>query len=81
MRSQYFQVGDWVQKPPGPLRRIVSKPGPYTYKLNDGYTVNARHLRLVKRPASSDDYVSVPLKQARYPTRETQEPDRYIFSS
>ena len=83
--SPDFQVGDWVQKPPGPIRRIVAKIGPYSYKLNDGYTVNARLLRRIKRPS---DQVHVPVTQDaqvtprsdRYLKRQSHEPDRYIFS-
>ena len=44
-----FRVGDWVQQPPGPIRYIVSRCGPYTFMLNDGFKVNTRRLKLIKR--------------------------------
>ena len=54
-----FPIGNWVQKPPGPIRYIVSKCGPFTFVLNGGYKVNARHLKLIKRPPPKQDYVSI----------------------
>ena len=83
--EQWLQVGDWVQKPPGPIRRIVKKVGPYTFKLNDGFTVNTRKLILIKRPSRHDDVASVPdleepVVYNRYPKRRTFKPERYGFS-
>jgi transposase InsO family protein len=80
-KDQIFKIGDWVQKPPGPIRRIVDQIGPYTFKLNDGYTVNSRRLRLIKRPPPAE-YAEVKVKSSerRYPVRNTVPPDRYGFS-
>ena len=85
LTKPYFQEGDWVQKPPGPIRRIVSRVGPYTFKLNDGFTVNARNLILIKRPPCAE-YVDMPAKrdvsprnQQRYPKRAILPPARYGF--
>ena len=86
LTTPYFQVGDWVQKPPGPIRRIVTRIGPFTFKLNDGYTVNARKLILIKRP-TPQNYTVVPVEPRpqpqttqRYPKRDTYAPERYGFS-
>ena len=48
LHSPQFQVGDWVQKPPGPVRQIIKQCGPFTYELSDGYKVNARRLKLIQ---------------------------------
>ena len=75
-----FRVGDWVQKPPGPIRKIVSRCGNYTFQLNDGYKVNARNLKLIKRPTL--EYVAVPSNPGRrYPLRIRRPVDRYGLSS
>ena len=74
-----FRVGDWVQRPPGPIRYIVSRCGPYTFMLNDGLKVYTRRLKLIKR--SKTDYVPIttPLGR-RYPLRHRQPVQRYGFS-
>lgn len=83
--DEWLKIGDWVQKPPGPIRRIVEKVGPYTFKLNDGFTVNARKLVLIKRPSGKEYVSTVPDDEQsdacdRYPKRRTYEPERYGFS-
>ena len=73
-----FQVGDWVQKPPGPIRYIVSKCGPFAFVFNDGYKVNSRHLKLIKRPPPKQDYVPISVTPPRhYPTRTQRTVQRY----
>ena len=82
-----FKVGDWVQQPPGPIRRITSKCGKYTYVLNDAYKVNARRLKLIKRPTTVSeeldcDYAPVTRDQhsPRYPQRSRLPTMRYGFT-
>ena len=78
-----FRIGDWVQRPPGPIRRIISKCGPFTFALDDGYKVNARRLKLIKRaPQEESDYVPVRNTRSetpvrRYPVRERKAVQRY----
>ena len=43
--NSQFKVGDLVCKPPGQPQRIAKQVGPYTYRLENGYTVNARRLQ------------------------------------
>jgi transposase InsO family protein len=69
-----FRVGDWVQAPKGPVRRLVKQVGDYTYRTDDNYTVNARRLRLVHRPQES---VDIPSENRRYPLRERRPPIRF----
>ena len=77
-----FQVGDWVQKPPGPIRYIVSKCGPFTFVLNDGYKVNTRRLKLIKRPQPDQEYIPISsTPPRRYPIRNRRAVQRYgVFS-
>lgn len=78
-----FQVGDWVQMPPGPIRQIVSQCGKYTFTLNDGFKVNARRLRLIKRPSNNSQEVYCPVPSSptpRYPKRSHLPVSRYGFN-
>ena len=59
-----FQVGDWVQAPKGPIRRLIAKTGEFTFRTSDGYTVNTRRLRLINRPREMVELPTSP----RYPT-------------
>ena len=70
-----FQVGDWIQAPGGPIRRLVEKVGDYSFRTADGYTVNTRHLRLVSRPL--EESVEIPSNHRRYPRRERRPPIRF----
>ena len=70
-----FQVGDWVQGPRGPIRRLVSKVGDFTFRSEDGYGVNTRGLRLIHRP--SQESIQIPSRVARYPDRERRPPVRF----
>ena len=75
LQSPTFRVGDWVQKPPGPIRQIVKQCGTYTYELNDGYKVNARRLKLIRR-AEPVEYATVS-HENRYPQRVRRQTQRF----
>ena len=62
-----FRIGDWVQRPPGPIRRIISKCGP-SFALDDGYKVNARRLKLIKRAPPQEESDYVPFRNTRLET-------------
>jgi len=71
-----FQIGDLVQKPPGPMKRIVKQTGLYTYELENGFKVNARNLKLIQRkPKDDGDFVDIPTR--RYPVRIRRQPSRF----
>ena len=74
-----FRVSDWVQRPPGPIRYIISRYGPYTFMLNNGFKVNTRWLKLIKRPKTDHVPITTPLVR-RYPLRHRQPVQRYRFS-
>jgi len=75
-----FTIGDLVQKPPGPVKRIIGKSGPYTYVLENGFKVNSRFLKLISRTKDNDcEYVEIP--QNRYPTRQRRPPDRLTYEA
>ena len=49
MKDNHFKMGDLVQAQGGPIRNIVKKIGRFTFLTNEGYTVNCRKLKLIKR--------------------------------
>ena len=69
-----FKVGDWVQAPKGPVRRLTSKLADYTFRTADGFSVNTRRLRLIHRPQET---VEVPSTNRRYPERVRRPPVRF----
>ena len=70
-----FKVGDFVRVGDGPVRRLVSQIGPFTFRDNLGYAVNARTLVFARRGEGAEtEYININTR--RYPVRDRHPPER-----
>ena len=72
--NRRFSIGDRILTTKNQKRKIISVVGPYTYKLDNGFCINARKIRRKLHPGEVDDdlHQVLILPRLRPPDSETQ---------